>query len=72
MESCIGMAFVIGASDAPLNTCTRFWEKIEQRLNYLHMNPVNAGYVIKPEDWLNSSARHYARLEQRFELELIE
>ena len=47
-------------------------EKMEQRLNYLHMNPVNAGYVIKPEDWLNSSARHYARLEQRFELELIE
>jgi len=47
-------------------------EKVEQRLHYLHMNPVRAGYVIKPEDWLHSSARQYAGLEERFELELIE
>ncbi|MDZ7720426.1 MAG: transposase [Balneolaceae bacterium] len=47
-------------------------EKIDQRLEYLHMNPVKAGYVIKPEDWVHSSARQYAGLEDRFDLELIE
>lgn len=47
-------------------------KKIDQRLEYLHMNPVKAGYVIKPEDWVHSSARQYAGLEDRFELELIE
>ena len=47
-------------------------EKVQQRLHYLHMNPVKAGYVINPEDWINSSARQDAGLEKRFELELIE
>ncbi|MCK4592729.1 transposase [Candidatus Parcubacteria bacterium] len=30
-----------------------------QKLNYIHNNPVKKGYVIKPEDWLYSSARNY-------------
>lgn len=47
-------------------------EKIDQRLEYVHMNPVKAGFVIKPEDWVHSSARQYAGLEDRFELEMIE
>ena len=47
-------------------------EKIDLRLEYLHMNPVEAGYVIKPENWMHSSARQYAGLEDRFELELVE
>lgn len=47
-------------------------KKIDQRLEYLHMNPVKAGYVIKPEDWMHNSARQFAGLEVRFELELAE
>jgi len=47
-------------------------KKIEQRLNYLHMNPVKAGYVINPEHWLYSSARQYAGIQSLLELELIE
>lgn len=34
-------------------------EKLRQRLNYLHENPVVAGFVEKPEDWLYSSAVDY-------------
>jgi len=34
-------------------------EKLRQRLNYLHNNPVVAGFVEKPEDWLYSSAVDY-------------
>ncbi len=30
-----------------------------QRLNYLHLNPVKAGIVERPEDYLYSSARNY-------------
>ena len=30
------------------------------KLNYVHNNPVKAGWVEKPEDYLLSSARDYA------------
>jgi putative transposase len=30
-----------------------------QKLEYIHMNPVRAGFVSRPEDWLYSSARSY-------------
>ena len=33
---------------------------IEQKLEYIHQNPVRAGIVAKPEDYLYSSARNYA------------
>jgi hypothetical protein len=33
---------------------------ILQKLNYLHQNPVEAGFVEKAEDWLWSSAGDYA------------
>ncbi|WP_139281123.1 hypothetical protein [Reichenbachiella agariperforans] len=35
-------------------------EMIDQRLAYVHDNPVEAGFVYKPEDWVWSSARQYA------------
>nr|WP_230981311.1 transposase [Echinicola salinicaeni] len=35
---------------------------IESRMNYIHNNPVSAGIVEKPEDYLYSSARSYAGL----------
>jgi len=36
---------------------------IEQKLNYIHENPVKSGIVAKPEDYLYSSARNYADIE---------
>ena len=47
-------------------------DKIDQRLKYLHMNPVKAGFVRKPQDWLYSSAKKYAGLPGFLNLELIE
>lgn len=36
---------------------------IEQKLDYIHNNPVRAGIVLNSEDYLYSSARNYADLE---------
>ena len=36
---------------------------IEQKLNYIHENPVRSRIVTKAEDYLYSSARNYADLE---------
>ena len=32
---------------------------IQQSFDYIHENPVKAGFVEKPSDWLMSSARDY-------------
>jgi putative transposase len=32
---------------------------LEQKIEYIHQNPVKKGYVAKPEDWKYSSARNY-------------
>ncbi|MFZ6012009.1 MAG: REP-associated tyrosine transposase [Bacteroidota bacterium] len=37
-------------------------EMLEQRLNYIHQNPVKAGMVLSPEDYLYSSAVNYSGL----------
>jgi putative transposase len=56
----------------PRNKDFQFWQQhnhpielfdnaiMEQKLDYLHNNPVEAGFVEKPEDWLWSSAGAYA------------
>jgi putative transposase len=31
-----------------------------EKPRYIHRNPVQRGLVLKPEDWLWSSFRHYA------------
>jgi REP element-mobilizing transposase RayT len=36
---------------------------MREKLNYLHNNPVRAGIVEKPEDYLYSSARYYSGLD---------
>jgi REP element-mobilizing transposase RayT len=36
---------------------------IEQKLNYIHENPVRSGIVPKAEDYLYSGARNYAEME---------
>ena len=35
-------------------------ELIDQKLDYIHLNPVDAGFVDHPEAWLHSSARDYS------------
>ena len=42
-----------------------------QKLNYIHFNPVEAGFVDKEEEWLFSSARNYYGLKSITEVELI-
>ena len=34
-------------------------EKVREKLEYMHMNPVRAGLVVEPCHWLHSSARFY-------------
>ena len=36
-----------------------FWDK----MNYIHKNPVEAGLVLKPEDYVYSSARNYVNMD---------
>ena len=33
---------------------------INQKIKYIHANPVKAGFVTEPEDWKYSSARNYS------------
>ncbi len=42
---------------------------IEQKINYIHNNPVKAGIVFNPEDYLYSSARNYADEDAVLEIE---
>ncbi|MEP1150698.1 MAG: transposase [Balneola sp.] len=43
---------------------------IDQKLDYLHYNPVSAGYVESPEHWLYSSARNYYGMQGMVDIEL--
>lgn len=44
---------------------------LEQKLDYIHDNPVKIGIVKKAEDYLYSSARNYASLESLLDVELL-
>ena len=53
-------------------TTTSFWQpryydfnvcreqKLTEKLDYMHQNPVQRGLVARPEDWIWSSALHYS------------
>jgi REP element-mobilizing transposase RayT len=43
-----------------------------QKLNYVHYNPVAAGFVEKEEDWLYSSARNYYGLKGWIDVILLD
>ena len=47
---------------------------IDQCIDYIHMNPVKAGIgiVANPEDYLYSSARNYAEMDNLMEIDNIE
>ncbi|MEQ9304585.1 MAG: transposase, partial [Marinoscillum sp.] len=36
---------------------------LDEKLEYIHRNPVEAGWVNEPEEYFYSSARNYAGLE---------
>ena len=46
-------------------------ELLDQRLEYLHQNPVKAGFVEEPEQWIYSSARDYAGNKGKLDVVLI-
>ena len=66
------------------NTKYQFWqegnhpvelissEMIEQRLDYIHQNPVKAGFVHKAEDFVYSSAMNYCGEKGLFDIDLID
>ena len=43
-------------------------EMFDKTLEYIHLNPVMAGFVIKPEDWKYSSARDFCGLKGLIDL----
>ena len=45
---------------------------LDQKLDYIHNNPVKAGFVEEPEDFLYSSARDYAGIKGLVDIEFIE
>jgi hypothetical protein len=47
-------------------------DMLQQRLDYLHQNPVEAGFVSSPEDYLYSSARDYCGEKGLLEVVLVE
>ena len=71
-----------GKSDTRINKY-RFWqdkshpielsttEMIEQRMNYIHENPVRSGVVAVSEDYLYSNARNYAGISSVIDIDLI-
>jgi putative transposase len=46
-------------------------EVFNQKLNYIHLNPIAAGFVSQPEDWLYSSAVDHAGRNGLLELAVL-
>ncbi|WP_317043467.1 transposase [Nonlabens spongiae] len=44
---------------------------IKQKLDYIHNNPVESGFVTRPIVWKYSSARNYADLPAEIEIDLV-
>ena len=45
---------------------------MEEKLDYIHNNPVEVGFVCKAEDYIYSSARDYAGKKGLLKISLIE
>lgn len=66
------------------NESFQFWRKdnnpvelfnpkwIQQKINYIHQNPVRAAIVEKPEHYINSSARNYLDKSGILDVEVID
>jgi hypothetical protein len=44
---------------------------IKQKLDYIHNNPVEAGFVTEPTQWKYNSARNIADQDPAFEIDAI-
>jgi hypothetical protein len=42
-------------------------KKMTSCLDYIHYNPVKAGFVLKPEDWRYSSIFNYLKLDDTWD-----
>lgn len=70
--------FSMAADDSKKHKSYKFWkvgshaiELINERftwekINYIHKNPVKDGFVLRPEDWIYSSASNYQEKESIF------
>jgi len=45
---------------------------IEQKIDYIHNNPVRAGIVLRPEDYVYSSASNYADMESVIDVIMLD
>lgn len=76
--------FEKAGSQNPNNKIYQFWKQdnhpvelfnnqmMDQKLDYLHKNPVVAGIVGMSEDFLYSSARDYAGIKGYIDIEILE
>ncbi len=51
-----------------LNNQKMAWQKLE----YIHQNPVKAGFVEKTEDYLYSSVRDYCGMKGLIDIEMLD
>jgi len=48
------------------------YEMLNQKINYIHFNPVKRGLVSEPEHWIYSSARNYAGKDYMMDVDELE
>jgi hypothetical protein len=49
-----------------------FSEKfVTDKINYIHNNPVEAGFVNEPQEWIYSSAKNYVGIEGSLNVEFL-
>ena len=54
----------------PIELSSPLW--INQKLNYIHNNPVKSGIVSKPENYIYSSARWYLEQQGRLKVDILD
>jgi REP element-mobilizing transposase RayT len=75
--------FAESASSSKKHKNYRFWQEgnhaielftekfVWDKINYIHNNPVEAGFVKEPQEWIYSSATNYYGLESILEVECL-
>ena len=54
----------------PIELVSKKW--VIQKLDYIHLNPIRGGWVEHAEDYLYSSAKNYAGIKGKIDIELLE
>jgi putative transposase len=75
--------FTLAGTDNPNNKDFQLWKSdnrpielytfdvMKQKLQYIHNNPVKAGFVAMPEHWLYSSAGAYMNMESIIKIDFL-